>query len=167
MNPVQVFAEWYRRQEPHVKSDVETFVGYSAMPKPESEQESAKRMLNGSACFNEWLEGVEKSERGFISQRLLIGHAVMLRGLVTLLVFQHRKKVDDFEAINERRADLEKAMGPDWGHSSLFEPMKPEEIQLWIDAAQSWEQLCNSSLSDEAIDAWIDEQRFKGFAEGR
>lgn len=67
---------------------------------------------------------------------------------------------DDWDLTSERNeeiaAEIEAGGNADFAkqlrHSNQDVPVRRE---VWIAAAQSWRQLCNSTLSNEAVEAWF------------
>ena len=155
MNPVKVFEEWYLRQPTRVRDHIDTFVSWAALS-PGSEREQYDLLLQPGKAFAAWLAKVRIDGPDTFGNFRTIGTAIMLRGLVTLLGFRDRRQPDDWIEVNENRARAREMFGAD---HPMGQPVPEEEMQMWSDSAKSWDQLCNSSLSDEAIDGWLDEQR--------
>jgi hypothetical protein len=85
----------------------------------------------------------------------------VLRGAVNLLVFRNRSKWEDWEAHAEetaRRLIRAECQGEEAIAAlcrNSLEQAAPR-ARLWMEAAVSWAQLCNSSLSSEALEAWLE-----------
>lgn len=158
MNPIQILADWYRRQESQVRLVVAFYVGNTVLPTPTSEQELTARFADNGASLERWLEAMGQAGSGPFTRLRLLGHTIMIRGLVTMRVFGDRRTPDDFEVLNEERAESSGEMSPDEAARAGLAPFTPGDIEVWQTAWQGWSQLCNSSLSDEAINSWFHEE---------
>ena len=155
MKPLQIFSDWLGSQPKEVGDKIALVVGCAVLPNVDTGIGFLRFTLKSKEMVNAWL--AQDTEHGMQQ----VARALMVRELVSLMVFRNSETTDDWEQqADERKGMLEAAKTLGYDHLTpeleANVPERPGRREEWMAAAQSWRQLRSSSLSDEALEAWFD-----------
>jgi hypothetical protein len=158
ITPLQPFASWYRAQPNEVRDQIAFLVG-RCVPGFGADSQEFDCLLKPQEPFQAWLDEE-------LTTFQTLGKTISLRGIISFLVIRDSDSQDDWDEKIELNQAILAEIDPE-GTSPMALKLRdainrmPDQAKLWIPVTESWKKLLNSSLSDEAIEAWWHEARLR------
>ena len=155
-HPIQVFLKWFDAQGGHVRGHA-AIVGMAVLPQARPADRDVladiAEVARSEQAFREWLTANARNDR--LAQ---FGKLLFVRSLFSLLMFRYGheegrqatqarvgKIANYFDSVAKQETDISKMLRGDPANLAA-------ESDEWSAAAASWKTLCNTSLSDEALE---------------
>lgn len=157
MNGTDTFLTWFDRQPEEVRTEI-AFYCMCAVPDAVTREQQARCDLEPEIEFRRWL--TSDTRRRFLAP---IGRVLFVRAACSLLVFRNHGRRDDWEEKAELNQEMLQALESEHGKTDMSERLRanlgdfPRRTELWVETAESWKKLCASSLSDEVLEAWLED----------
>lgn len=152
--PLTVFARWFACQDAQVRLCIALNLG-RCLRRERAFKRIAAQFEGAIDRLVFWLNQQPDDPCQTLS-RLFV-----LRGALNLLVFRSRSRREDWATLTRESLHL-LARAEREGVEELAKVVQaflalPERAAVWMQAAQSWEQLCKEGqLSDEALEQWLE-----------
>lgn len=153
--PLTAFTRWLVGQEPEVRHAIAINVDLCLRHDPVYRGLSRRAVACPILQLELWLTQRPADPYQTLARLLL------LRGALPLLVFANRTQAHDWHALVEENVHWQ-ARAESVGDENLAESCRhslvelPGRARMWMEAARSWQQLCNTQLSDEAVQCWLE-----------
>ena len=154
MTPLEIFRTWFEDQVNEVREKIACEVG-CALPQNASDKVCELFLSDPQKNFHIWLD---KTPNGPWQQ---IGQVLMVREMVSMLVFRNASTREDFErkdeGLDHAKAVAEKAGYFDVAARFAAAHYTEDHVQIWINAAESWKRFGSRLVCDEAVESWFEE----------
>ena len=157
MDPHEALLDWYEWLSDDLKSDVDALVGLNMLAfqerHPDKNINSLEILADIEHIFERWL----KDDQGDPEQRAT--RVLIARTLIEFFVVRKRTPEQWESMVEMHQRSLEKFS--EEGRPDLVEPLRrileraPSRQRQWEMVIEDWDELCDSKLSDDAIDEWI------------
>jgi hypothetical protein len=153
MNPIEIFKQWYIDQDADVRSQI-AFFAAACLPDRQDNPPVVEGLYNANEFFDSWLE------QRLANKYQVLGRLLCLREIVCFMVFRDRVSLEDWDIHRERTKAIAANMRSS-GKSDLAQHLENSLVGMdgraavWMAAAESWRKLCDNSLSNERIEAWL------------
>ncbi|MBE7159239.1 MAG: hypothetical protein INR62_12560 [Rhodospirillales bacterium] len=154
MTPIESFRGWYEAQDEEIREEIADKVGGS-LPQNGDDAAYEEFLKNSQAKFREFLDALPPRREH------QVGIVLMIREVISVLAFKYGSSPEDFEQWNEK-IDQGQQIAEKMGDADAVERFTKyrfdnERIRTWVKAAESWKQLRASVLSNDALDAWLED----------
>ncbi len=158
ISPLDAFGEWFESLPISVREDI-SFLSYIPLQKLLKVDIDTFDSKTRSDAFLDWV--INKEESYFTT----VGKLLIIRSCIDFFIMQKRGTAEGWdETKRDHELMLEKIPNDPKAPDGIEETVRgmlekmPFRSKQWIKAAETWKNLCDSNLSDEALHAWMDLQ---------